>query len=126
LRDILQTVTKDGGFMKRTKRSDDYTLVILLAYFHRYGWLAVVGGLSYLFDFGYLFSMCMIVYALWTFIGYKCRWKHIFCSYQNACHKKMTPDRINWSIVRKSDVYVVSLLFMFGGLLLFAAIFFNL
>ena len=59
--------------------------------------------------------LCMgitfILLAVYDFLGYKLRWKHIFCSYQNAYHKKMTPECINWNSIKKSDAHGIPLLF---------------
>ncbi|MBQ4140957.1 MAG: hypothetical protein IJD70_06435 [Clostridia bacterium] len=91
--------------------------IIALAYFHRYGWIAVMFALTFILrKVFYVWSISMIVYAAWTFIGYKLRWRHIFCSYQNAYHIKMTPERIDWDSIEKHDAYGVPLLFLVMGL----------
>ncbi len=64
-----------------------------------------------------------VLYAIWTFVGYKCRWKHIFCSYQNAYHLKMTPNDIDWGWIRKSDAYGVPIIFLVLGVACLALIF---
>lgn len=52
-----------------------------------------------------------IVYALYSLLGYVLRWKHIYCSYQNAYHEEMTPHNVNWGKIKKSDAYGIPLIF---------------
>lgn len=59
----------------------------------------------------FILGITCIIYSIWTFIGYKCRWRHIFCAYR----KSMTPYAIQWSQLRKRDAYGVSLLFIVAG-----------
>ena len=82
-------------------------LVIALAYFHRYGWIAIMLGLIavWIKQMPVILGVCCIVYSIWTFIGYKRKWRHIYCSYQNAYRKSMTPHAINWYQVKKRDAY---------------------
>ena len=96
--------------------------IIALAYFHRYGWLAVIFVLVLIFqETFYVFAASMIGYAVWTFVGYKCRWRHIFCSYQNAGHRKMTPERIDWDSMKKYDAYGLPVVFLVLGLMCLCA-----
>lgn len=92
--------------------------IIALAYLHRYGWIGVMFGFMLAFPRAsfYIFSIGFIAFSIWSFVGYKCRWRHIFCSYQNAYHMKMTPDYIDWDWVEKKDAYGVPLIFMVLGL----------
>ncbi len=102
--------------------------VIALAYLHRYGWIATVLGLILIIPTltPYILGGFLIVFSLWTFIGYKFKWKHIYCSYQNACRKTMTPHDIRWSQVDKIDVYGVPLIFFVLGLGMIIATILNL
>lgn len=107
---------------KSTLPDKTYAGIIALAYFHRYGWIAVMFALTFILrNVFYVWSISTIVYAAWTFIGYKLRWKHIFCSYQNAYHIKMTPERIDWDSIEKHDAYGVPLLFLVMGLVCLCA-----
>ncbi len=92
-------------------------LVIALAYFHRYSWLAVMLGCIAIWtnQLPFILGITYIIYSIWTFIGYKCRWRHIFCSFQRTYRKSMTPYAIQWSQIRKRDAYGVSLLFIVAG-----------
>lgn len=99
-----------------------YAGIIALAYFHRYGWFAVMFALVLILrETLYVFAVSTIVDAVWSFVGYKCRWRHIFCSYQNAYHAKMTPERIDWDWVKKSDAYGVPAFFLVIGLVCLCA-----
>ncbi len=107
---------------KSTLPDKTYAGIIALAYFHRYGWIAVMFALVLILrETLYVFAVSTIVYAVWTFVGYKCRWRHIFCSYQNAYHAKMTPERIDWDRIEKHDAYGVPVLFLVMGLVCFCA-----
>ena len=95
--------------------------IIALAYFHRYGWM--IAMLLFLLiapkQFSYhIISIHFIVFSIWTWIGYQCKWRHIYCSYQNAYRRKMTPYTIYWQNVKKSDAYGVPLIFFLLGLAL--------
>ena len=100
--------------------------IIALAFFHRYGWIVVlllfVGSFN---DYAlhFLTGGC-IIHSAWTFIGYKRKWKHIFCSYQDSYHRKMTPGEIDWDWVEKKDAYGIPLIFLVMGLIGIAAILF--
>lgn len=78
-----------------SKQNTHSEFILALALFHRYGWLiawfiSVQLFPHQLFD---LTSAFFIAFAAWSFIGYKRKWTHIYCSYQNAYHKAMTPKR---------------------------------
>ena len=95
-------------------------IIIALAYFHRYGSFAIVLLCSAIRPelFLWFLSVDCIIFSIWTFVGYKLRWRHIYCSFQNAYHKKMTPYSINWSKIKKSDIYVIFVLFLILGLMI--------
>ena len=93
-------------------------IVKALAYFHRYGWIVAMIIIIEITDSSYYFGLLLIIYSLWTIIGYLLKWKHIYCSYQDVYHKPMTPNNINWNSIRKSDVYVVTAFLFIGGLII--------
>lgn len=118
---IKRKTNKKKKYSSSKRRDSDS--VITLAYFHRYGWIVVMLGLRFLFsdERYYVLFVSVIIYSIWTFVGYLCKWKHIFCSYQNAYHVKMTPNSVDWDWVDKKDAYGIPLFFMLcglGGLLL--------
>ena len=113
-----------NNYEKKKKR------IIVLAYMHRYGWIAILFGCITVFPKAVFifFGVGFIVSAIWSFVGYKLRWKHIFCSYQNAHHLPMTPNNIRWGWVKKSDAYGIPIiLFVIGvaTLVIFFVNFFN-
>ena len=116
----------------KKKKSKGGNGIVVLAYAHRYGILLVLPLVSLIVlcipgrtvdktTFVKVFGYTMILDALWTLVGYLLKWKHIYCSYQDAYHEKMTPDNINWQHIRKSDAYGIPIIFfVIGGLLLLA------
>ena len=104
--------------LNRTQRRR--LIIILLAYAHRYLFplliviLPLHTGQATILTMGIGFW----VKSIYDFLGYKLRWKHIFCSYQDTCRKEMTPDHINWSLMKKSDAYGMSIVSGVCGLLM--------
>ena len=98
--------------------------ILALALFHRYGWLIALFIAVQLFPHHLLdlISAFFIAFAAWSFIGYKRKWKHIFFSYQNVSHQAMPPNAVNWNSIKKTDAYLVPLIFFLLGIvaLLFA------
>ena len=94
-------------------------IIITLAYFHRYGGFALVLLFSTIRPelLLWFFSVYCIIYSIWSFLGYKHKWRHIFCSYQNSYRKKMTPHSVDWDFIKKSDAYGVPIIFLILGLL---------
>ena len=93
--------------------------IIALAYFHRYGLIAVLLLCSAIWGkliFHFLCAECLI-FSAWSYIGYKRKWKHIYCSFQDAYHQKMTPNNIQWHKIKKSDAYGIPIIFLILGLL---------
>lgn len=92
--------------------------VMALAYFHRYGWIAAILVCVAIWpeQLMYVLSSGCILFSAWSLIGYKCKWKHIYCSFQNAYRQKMTPHYVRWHQVKKSDAYGIPLLFLALGL----------
>ena len=88
------------------------------AYFHRYGWIAVIMICVVIWteQMMLIFSCGSIAFSIWSFIGYKMKWTHIYCSFQNAYHQKMTPNNIQWHKIKKSDAYGVPLIFFVLGI----------
>ncbi|MBO5129512.1 MAG: hypothetical protein J6B95_04100 [Oscillospiraceae bacterium] len=114
-----------------TNQTNRRSLVIkLLAYAHRYLFpnlvifLPILSGSkeTALFYMG----IGLVLLALYNLIGYTLRWKHIFCSYQNAYHQKMTPEHTNWNFIKKSDAYGIPLFFGGLGLIIIIRHFLNL
>ena len=101
-------------------RPPSHTAIILLAYAHRYLWplllylLLIFGRVA-----GYLpAAIGFLAFSAYQLIGYRCRWRHIFCSFQNMNREKMTPNRINWAQVSRVDAYLLPCLWAICGILL--------
>ena len=101
-----------------SRNDKTYSRIVALAYFHRYGWIAVMWGVAFLFRKGFFFVFAFecIAYAVWTLIGYKRRWRHILCSFQNAYHERMSPYSASWGRIKKSDIYGTFAIFLVLGL----------
>ena len=109
--------------MKRKKADlKSHESIVALAVFHRYGWFMLMFAVMLLTDAAPVCilsaSIILIAYAAHTLIGYTLRWKHIYCSFQNANHEPMTPASVKWSEVRPSDVYFLSAFFFASGVAL--------
>lgn len=107
--------------MNATERR--HATIKTLALFHRYLWIACTVAFAFCFGKEYFMlriGISFFLYALYSLIGYIFRWKHIYCSYQNACHKKMTPDHIIWGNVKKSDAYGIPIIFGILGIMMIA------
>ena len=78
--------------------------IIAFAYFHRYGWIVamMICAAVWFEQIICIFSVGCITFSFWSFIGYKNKWKHIYCSFQDAYHQKMTPNSIQWHKIKKT------------------------
>ncbi len=99
------------------KNQNNNNFIIAMAYFSRY-YVIVSVFLGLVFQKEILAGLVMIAFAIHWFVGYKLKWQHIYCAYQNAYHEKMTPDSANWSHLKKSDMYGLPALFFIMGLAL--------
>lgn len=96
-------------------------LIIVLAYANRYLYpgiilLVLLYGKS---SSNYIpAAISILAFSAYELIGYLCKWKHIFCSFQNVNHQKMTPDHIDWGKVSKADAYGCPCIFAVFGILL--------
>lgn len=90
-----------------SKQNAHSKFILELALFHRYGWLIALFISVQLFPHHLLslISAFLIAFAAWSFIGCKRKWTHIYCSYQNAYHKAMTPNAVNWNSIKKKRMY---------------------
>ena len=44
-----------------------------------------------------------VAFALYSIIGYKCRWDHIYLAFQEMLKRRMTPNNIQWDTIRPFD-----------------------
>ena len=59
-----------------------------------------------------------IAFALYTFIGYKCRWKHLYLAFQEMQRSKMTPNNIQWNTIKTGNVLKFPILFSITGVVM--------
>ena len=102
-----------------SKMNDAANKIIILAYLHRYGWIVIMLACIAIWieQIFYILGAGCIVFSIWSLIGYKCKWRHIYCSYQNAYREKMTPHSIRWHKIKKSDALGVPLIFLVFGII---------
>lgn len=100
------------------KMNETEKRVIALAYFHRYGWVAAMMAAVAIWTerMPFILCVCCISFSIWSFVGYKLKWRHIYCSFQNAYRQKMTPHCVRWHQIKKSDAYGIPLIFFVLGL----------
>ncbi len=91
--------------------------IIALAYLHRYGWIVTLMVCIAIWteQIFFILGTGFIIFSIWSLIGYASKWRHIYCSFQNAYHKKMTPNSIQWHKIKKSDALGVPLFFFALG-----------
>ena len=79
----------------------------ILAFAYRYVYLILIMLLPIFAREYSLLAMGigLLLYAAYRVIGYRCRWKHIFCAWQLLHRQSMTPNDIRWHMIKKSDVY---------------------
>lgn len=95
-----------------------YRYVFLLAIFIIPLWITKLFYENSRYGFCLWFGIMSILYAAYSLIGYLCKWKHIYCAFQNAYRQEMTPDRINWNKIKKSDAYGIPTIFFALGFML--------
>ena len=59
-----------------------------------------------------------IAFALYTFIGYKCQWKHLYLAFQEMQRSKMTPNHIQWNTIESSKALKFPVLFGITGIVM--------
>lgn len=59
-----------------------------------------------------------LAFALYTFIGYKCRWKHLYLAFQEMQRSKMTPNNIQWNTIKTGTVLKFPILFGITGVVM--------
>lgn len=110
-----------------SKYSSQKKRVVMLALFYIYGYLVIFPLLLFPYFiflifkenvFLLLLGIDFILFALHSLVGYVCRWKHIYCSYQHLHRKQMTPNNICWAKMKKSDAYGTPVIFALLGIVL--------
>ena len=60
----------------------------------------------------------VIAFALYTFIGCKSQWKHMYLAFQEMQHCKMTPNHIQWNTIKTGTVLKFPILFGITGVVM--------
>ena len=107
---------------KQHTRPASATRIRLLAYAHRYLFPVLAVLLPVLLARSKTQALLgmgigLTFYGVYTLLGYLLRWKHIYCSWQDVAHQKMTPGNIQWKNVRKTDAYGLPAVCITFGLL---------
>lgn len=103
--------------MARRHRKYPTNSIIRLARFHHTVCPFII-MLLIAFRRSWLAGIAMILYSLWTLIGYLLRWRHIYCSYQIGSRQPMTPYSIDWYDVREIDAFGIPAIFTALGVAL--------
>ncbi len=98
-------------------------MTVILAYFHRYGWIAAMLIAVLITRSKYAIGIALALYGIWTLLGYLLKRRYIYCSFQNAYHERMTPEHIDWKFIRKSDVYTIALCCILLGIAIIIALY---
>ncbi len=94
-------------------------MIISLAYAHRYIYPILICAVPILLGGEYMLlamGVGCILFSAYNLLGYICRWKHIYCSFQSMYHERMTPNDIRWHKIKKSDIYGESAIFGIFGI----------
>ena len=59
-----------------------------------------------------------ILFALYTFVGYGRRWKHIYLAFQEMQKQKMTPSHVQWNTIKTGTVLKFPVLFGITGIVM--------
>ena len=90
------------------------------ANFYRYFFLPVLVIAALFWRGQTLLVMCsgFVAFALYTFLGYKCQWKHIYLAFQEMQKQKMTPNHIQWNTIKTGTVLKFPNLFGITGIVM--------
>ena len=105
-----------------SKMQDRGRRVRFLALCHRYGIIVlVVAALAVCMKLrcNYLLLILgvgFLLLAAWDTAGYFLRWRHVYCSWQNAKKRKMTPNDIRWGTVDKKEYFLCVILNVVVGI----------
>ena len=112
--------------MSKTKKTNKQTVpqktdpAVHLANIYRYFYLPVL-VLAALFWRGQtllVMGFGFIAFALYSFIGYKGQWKHIYLAFQEMQKQKMTPNKIQWNTIEPFKALKFPVLFGITGIVM--------
>ncbi len=108
--------------------------ILALAYFVRYGYIALMFALIFILGLlqlsvvaKYFFFIAIIIYGAYYLVGRKLKFKHLYCAMQNAYRQEMTPRNSGtypWCMER--DIICIGVIFIgLGALGILALLFFD-
>ena len=103
--------------MSKAKTSQKTDKAVYFANIYRYFFLPIL-VIAALFLRGrtlLVMGTGFLAFSLYTFIGYKCRWNHIYLAFQEMQKQKMTPGNIQWNTVSPAKALKFPVLFGITG-----------
>ncbi len=99
--------------------------ILALAYFVRYGYIALMFALIFIMGLlqlrtvaKYFFCIAIILDGVYYLVGRKLKFKHLYCAMQNAYHQEMTPHNSgNYPSRMERDIFLIGILFIGLGTL---------
>lgn len=113
----------EGKFLSSRRKERN---IIYLAYFFRYGYLASMALILWRLAAidvpaniqEYVFFSMSVIFGIYSLIGLRFRFKHVYCAMQNAYHQKMTPNNIySFPLDMVRDLKYSGLFFIIIGVL---------
>ena len=59
-----------------------------------------------------------VIFALYSLLGYKLHWKHVYLAMQEMQKQKMTPKRIDWNTIKPGTALKFPILFGITGIVM--------
>lgn len=105
---------------KNTPASQKTPRAVHFANLYRYFFLPILVIVSLFLRGNTLLCMGIgfLAFALYSIIGYKCRWDHIYLAFQEMQKQRMTPNNIRWDTVRPFDALTFPVCFGILGLIM--------
>ncbi len=102
-------------------RKGSKTGILFLAYFLRYGYIALMLIAACIFGDGREVFLCigigLVLTGVHYLLGYLLRWRHVFCAWQEAGRQKMTPFYNDWDEITKKEAYGLPAVCVVAGIL---------
>ncbi len=110
--------------MKR--RSNEEKIIILLAYFIRYGYWITMIILEFLLKSPYVIFVMSALYGIHHLIGLRLHFRHLYCSMQDAYHEKMSLyNSGKYTGKMKKEIIFIGCFFLIIGVIGIFMVYFN-
>lgn len=90
--------------------------VIFLARMHKYVHPIVFILLPVLLGSVLVAGIGCLLFALYDLVGYRLRWRHIYCYIQDGKRLEMTPNNIKWYELDNDDIFGTPAILGFVGI----------